>query len=133
MTATTNCLAASPLEDGAMTLSGRLLSIAVLGALVTAGCASSVRISELKTQPDKYERKTVRITGTVTDSYGIPFVPFQLYKIEDGTGDITVVSRATRSPSKGARVQVKGTVNEVAVVGGRSIGLHIDEDSRKVR
>jgi hypothetical protein len=116
-----------------MTLSGRLLSIAVLGALVAAGCASSVRISELKGQPDKYERKTVSITGTVTNSFGIPLVPFQLYNVDDGTGEITVVSRANRSPSKGARVQVKGKVNEVAVVGGRSIGLHIDEDSRKIR
>jgi hypothetical protein len=116
-----------------MTLSRRLLSIAVLSASFAAGCASSVRISELKAQPDKYERKTVSLTGTVTDSYGIPLLPFQLYKIEDGTGDITIVSRSTRSPSKGARVQVKGKVNEVAVVGGRSIGLHIDEDSRKVK
>jgi hypothetical protein len=127
------CLAASPLEDGAMRLSTRLLSIAVLSSVVVAGCASSVRISELKAQPDKYERKTVSITGTVTDSYGIPLVPFQLYKVQDETGDITIVSRASRSPSKGARVQVKGKVNEVAVVGGRSIGLHIDEDSRKVK
>ena len=116
-----------------MRLSSRLLSIAMLSAVLVAGCASSVRISELKAQPDKYERKTVSVTGTVTDSYGIPLVPFQLYKIEDGTGDITVVSRASRSPSKGARVQVKGKVSEVAVVGGRSIGLHIEEDNRKVK
>jgi hypothetical protein len=34
---------------------------------------------------------------------------------------------------KGAKVQVKGKVNEVAVFSGRSIGLHIDEDSRKVK
>jgi hypothetical protein len=116
-----------------MTRAGRLLSIAMLSTLLVAGCASSVRISELKAQPDKYERKTVSVTGTVTDSYGIPLVPFQLYKIEDGSGDITVVSRASRSPSKGSRVQVKGKVSEVAVVGGRSIGLHIEEDNRKVK
>lgn len=116
-----------------MTYAGRLLSIAMLSALVVAGCASSVRISELKGQPDKYQRKTVSISGTVTDAYGIPLLPFQLYKVDDGTGDITVVSRSTRTPSKGARVQVKGKVNEVAVVGGRSIGLHLDEDSRKIR
>jgi hypothetical protein len=116
-----------------MRLSSRLLSIALASSVLVVGCASSVRISELKAQPDKYERKTVSVTGTVTDSYGIPLVPFQLYKIEDGSGDITVVSRATRSPSKGARVQVKGKVSEVAVVGGRSIGLHIEEDSRKAK
>lgn len=117
-----------------MTLSGRLLSIAVLSALVVGGCAArGVRIAELKDQPDKYERKTVSVTGVVTDSYGIPLVPFQLYKVDDGTGEITVVSRSSRSPSKGARVQVKGKVNEVAVLGGRSIGLHLEEDNRKIR
>ena len=116
-----------------MKLSGRLVSIAVVSTFLVTGCASSVRIAELKDRPDKYERKTVSVTGRVTDSYGIPLLPFQLYKIDDGSGEITVVSRANRSPSKGARVQVKGKVNEVAVVGGRSIGLHIDEDSRKIR
>jgi hypothetical protein len=122
------------LEDGAMTLSSRLLSIAVLSAVLVAGCAArGVRIAELKDQPDKYERKTISVTGNVTDSYGIPLVPFQLYKVDDGSGEITVVSRSNRSPSKGARVQVKGKVSEVAVVGGRSIGLHIDEDSRKIK
>jgi hypothetical protein len=60
-------------------------------------------------------------------------VPFQLYNVDDGSGEISVVSRSSRSPSKGARVQVKGKVSEVAVVGGRSIGLHIEEDSRKVK
>jgi hypothetical protein len=128
------CLAASSVEDGAMTLSGRLLSIAVMSAVLVAGCAArGVRIAELKDRPDKYERKTVSVTGNVTDSYGIPLLPFQLYKVDDGSGEITVVSRTNRSPSKGARVQVKGKVSEVAVVGGRSIGLHIEEDSRKIR
>jgi hypothetical protein len=116
-----------------MTRAGRLLSIAVVSALVAAGCASGVRIAELKSQPDKYQNKTISVTGTVTNAFGIPLVPFQLYNVDDGSGEITVVSRANRTPSKGARVQVKGKVNELAVLGGRSIGLHIDEDSRKIK
>ena len=51
----------------------------------------------------------------------MPLVPFQLYNVDDGTGEITVLSRTSRSaPSKGARVQVKGKVNEVASFGSRS-------------
>jgi hypothetical protein len=116
-----------------MTRAARLLSIAVVSTFIVAGCASGVRIAELKSQPDKYQNKTISVTGTVTNAFGIPLVPFQLYNVDDGSGEITVVSRANRSPSKGARVQVKGKVNELAVLGGRSIGLHIDEDSRKIR
>lgn len=116
-----------------MTRAARLLSIAVVSTIIVAGCASGVRIAELKSQPDKYQNKTISVTGTVTNAFGIPLVPFQLYNVDDGSGEITVVSRANRSPSKGARVQVKGKVNELAVLGGRSIGLHIDEDSRKIK
>ncbi|HLG55730.1 MAG TPA: hypothetical protein VI485_10395 [Vicinamibacterales bacterium] len=112
----------------------RLLSIAVLSAFVITGCAArSVRIAELKGQPDKYEKKTVSVTGVVTNSFGIPLVPFQLYSVDDGSGEITIVSQSGRSPSKGSRVQVKGKVNELGVFGGRSIGLHLREDSRKIK
>jgi hypothetical protein len=111
-----------------------LLAAVILLATVAAGCAArGARISELKGQPDRYEDKTVSITGTVTNSVGIPFVPFQVYNVDDGTGEIMVISRSGRAPSKGARVQVKGKLNEVAVFGGRSIGLHIDESDRKIR
>ena len=71
--------------------------------------------------------------SVVTNSFGIPLVPFQLYSVDDGSGEITVVSQSGRSPSKGSRVQVKGKVNELGVFGGRSIGLHLREDSRKIK
>jgi hypothetical protein len=112
----------------------RALSVALLSAFLIAGCAArGVRIAELKDMPTKYDNKAVSITGTVTNSWGIPLVPFQFYQIDDGTGEITVLSQSGRAPSKGTRVQVKGNVNEVAVFGGRSIGLHLREQDRKVK
>jgi hypothetical protein len=112
----------------------RLLPVLALTAALLAGCAArSVQIAQLKSQPDRYEDKTVSVTGTVTNSFGIPLVPFQIYNVDDGTGEITVLSRSNRAPSKGARVQVKGKINEVGVFGGRSIGLHIQESDRKFR
>jgi hypothetical protein len=110
------------------------LSIALVSALLISGCAArGVRIAELKDRPDKYDDKSVSVTGTVTRSWGIPLVPFQLYSVDDGTGEITVVSNSGRTPTKGAHVKVKGKVNEVAVFGGRSIGLHLQEQDRKIR
>ena len=112
----------------------RLFAVALLCAFVITGCAArGVRIAELKDQPTKYATKSVSVTGVVTNSWGIPLVPFQLYNVDDGSGEITVVSRSGRAPARGTRVEVKGKVNELAVFGGRSVGMHIEEDSRKIK
>jgi hypothetical protein len=44
-----------------------------------------------------------------------------------------VLSRSGRAPAKGTRVEVKGKVNEFAVFGGRSVGLHVQEEDRKIK
>jgi hypothetical protein len=113
----------------------KLSSILLLAAFLATGCAArGVRVAELKDQPTKYATKTVSITGVVTNSWGIPLVPFQLYSVDDGSGEITVLARSgARTPAKGTRVEVKGRVNEVAVFGGRSIGMHLNEESRKIK
>lgn len=106
---------------------------AILAFVLLAGCAArQVRIAELKDQPTKYNAKSVRVTGRVTNSFGIPLVPFQVYNVDDGTGEIAVVSKSGRAPATGTRIEVKGKVSEVAVIGGRSIGLHIEEDERRI-
>ena len=77
----------------------RLFAVTLLTAFVISGCAArGVRIAELKDQPTKYDDKSVSITGTVTSSWGIPLVPFQLYNVDDGSGEITVVSNSGRTP-----------------------------------
>ena len=108
-------------------------SVGLLAVFLISGCAArGVRIAELKDRPARYENKSVTITGTVTRAWGIPLVPFQLYNVDDGSGVITVVSSSDRTPRTGNRVKVKGRVNEIAVVGGRSIGLHLQEQDRKI-
>ena len=112
----------------------KALAVALLSAFVFTGCAArGVRIAELKDQPTKYATKSVSVTGVVTSSWGIPLVPYQLYNVDDGSGEITVVSRSGRAPARGTRVEVKGKVNEVAVFGGRSVGMHIAEEDRKIK
>ena len=109
-------------------------AVAVLAVLVLTGCAArGVRVAELKDQPAKYASKSVSVNGVVTSSWGVPLVPFQLYNVDDGSGEITVLSRSGRAPTRGTRVQVKGKISEVAVFGGRSLGLHLQEEDRKIR
>jgi len=122
-----------------MTKLFRICFVVIFSAALAAGCAArGVRIAELKDHPDKYERKTVSVEGVVTRSYGAGFlgniVPFQGYTVDDGSGEITVLARSSRvPPGTGARVTVKGHVTELGVFGGRSIGLHLQEDNRKIK
>ena len=122
-----------------MTKLSRVFSVAVLSAVLAAGCAArGVRIAELKNRPDKYERKTVAVEGVVTNSWGAGsvlggFLPFQAYSVDDGSGQITVVSRSPGRIVKGSRVRVKGKVSELAVFGGQSFGLHLQEGDRKIK
>jgi hypothetical protein len=105
-------------------------------ALSLSGCALATRrpsIAELKYNPGKYNNRTVSISGVVTSSWGVPLVPFKMYKVDDGTGEVTVISQRGRTPSRGSHVRVRGKVGEVAVLGGRSIGLHIQEGDLKFR
>ena len=69
------------------------IALALVSALWLTGCASAVRIAEIKTDPGRFDDKTVAVTGTVTSSFGVPLVPFQLYNVDDGTGEIAVLSR----------------------------------------
>ena len=55
-----------------------------------------------------------------------------MYRVTDGTSEILVLSDSRGTPSRGARVRVRGEVEEVAVFGGRSVGLHLREKSLKV-
>lgn len=110
------------------TLLARATAAAAL-ALLVSGCALSTRrtVQEIKYNPGRYHNKTVAIDGIVTSSWGVPLVPFKLYKVDDGTGEVTVVSQNGRTPTRGAHVRVTGRVSEVAAFGGSSVGLHIQE------
>src|SRR5918999_2286017 len=99
--------------------------VAACVAGFTAACASGASIGQVKTNPGRYVDKNVTVRGTVTSSWGIPLVPLKMYQVDDGTGEILVVTDDDRIPSKGARVKVTGKVSEFAVFGGRSIGLHL--------
>lgn len=99
--------------------------------VLLSGCALAVRhpsVAELKYNPGRYQNKTVAIDGIVTSSWSVPLMPFKLYKVNDGTGEMTVLAQqGGRVPTKGAHVRVKGRVNDVATFGGQSVGLHLEQ------
>src|SRR5438132_4619723 len=90
----------------------------------SSACALSLRnpaIADLQRHPGRYQDRTVSVSGVVTSSWGLPLVPFRLYRVDDGTGEVTVVSQGYRLPAAGEHVRVRGRVEDVAVLGGRPL------------
>jgi hypothetical protein len=63
----------------------------------------------------------------------VPLAPYKLYRVNDGTGEVTVLSQGFRLPTRGARVRVRGRVDDVAVLGGQALGLHLREEALYVK
>jgi hypothetical protein len=107
----------------------RLIAPLALAATLS-GCAMTLRhpsVAELKYNPGRYQNRTVSIEGVVTSSWGVPLMPFKLYKVDDGTGEMTVLAQGGRVPTRGSHVRVKGRVNDVATFGGQAVGLHLEQ------
>jgi hypothetical protein len=105
----------------------RLAAALGLAAGLSACALHSPSVADLKYNPGRYQNKTVAIDGVVTSAWGVPLVPFKMYKVDDGTGELTVLSQNGRIPTKGAKVHVKGRVNDMATFGGQAIGLHLEQ------
>ena len=110
-----------------------MLGLLVAASALGGACASMGErsISEVQTNPGKFHDKTVTVEGVVTTSFGIPFVPFKVFRVSDGSAEMLVISDDDRMPTKNARVRVRGEVNEFALIGGKSYGLHLREKSIK--
>lgn len=113
-------------------IGSKVLLVAVAAVIATACAVRSPSIGDLQYNPGRYYDRTVSVEGVVTSSWGIPLVPLRLYRIGDGSGEITVVSDRGRVPPRGTRVRVRGRVSEFGVFGGRSLGMHLREESLHV-
>ena len=105
------------------------LMILLAAAILLAGCAP-VTIGRINADPSHFRNRTVRVTGTVTNSVGL--MGKGGYQIEDPTGRIYVIS-GKGVPSRGSKVTVTGRVAPGAEVLGTALGVAIREDSHSVR
>ncbi|RZN34089.1 MAG: hypothetical protein EFT35_09730 [Methanophagales archaeon ANME-1-THS] len=104
-------------------------ALVVLCMLVSCGCIGRDKIGEITSNPSSYEGKTVKIKGTVIDTFSVPLVTQGAYQVSDGTGSIWVVT--TRGvPAEGEKIAVTGTARPAFKIAGRSFGMVIMESTR---
>ena len=115
---------------------GLLISVVAIAAIFTVACPQQRSIAEIERNPGRYADKEVAIIGVVKDSYGlsVPGTPIRggVYKIDDGTGSIWVVTEDT-VPGKGAEIGIKGRVGNGVSWKGKNYGLGLYETGRKYK
>lgn len=93
-------------------------------ALLLYGCGAN--IAQITSHPDRYEDRMVTVSGRVTEVIGLPFMDKGMFKLEDGTGSIWVLS-SRRAPSRGEKLTVRGKVQVGLKVAGRTFGVVLVE------
>ncbi len=105
----------------------------IIAILLLSGCAKLgigfTKIGDLHANPDKFSAKQVSIKGKVVNAMKLPLVSTRIYAVQDETGAISVQTEA-EPPAIGAEVRVKGTVDNLFVMGRQKAGPFLKEIER---
>lgn len=101
----------------------------LLFVLALAGCDyfGYTPIKDIAAVPGQFEGKEVKIKGKVSSPVQVFSV--RMFTLKDDTGEITV-STSGALPAPGTEVVLKGTVKRAVVIGGKSLGLRVEETQR---
>lgn len=104
-------------------------SLATILVVFLTACPGAKPIKELLDDPSRFDGKKVRIAGEVKQSVGALGVG--VYQINDGTGTLTVVSKAGNgTPRVGAQVGVEGEFRSAFTLGSTSAAVLMEQKRR---
>ena len=109
----------------------RVLSAVLIGlcTLLLAGCPQRTTIANINRDPGRYVGKEVAIAGHVTTSFGA--LGTGVFEVDDGTGRMWVFSERYGVPGNGARVGVRGRIEQGFSFGGRNFATIMRETERR--
>jgi hypothetical protein len=98
----------------------------VAGVALVTGCKPSLTpISQLLNDPGQYDHKVVRVAGKVT--HAISVLGYGGYQIDDGSGQITIVTKSSGAPREGAEVGVEGEFRSGFTLGPETVAVVIEK------
>jgi len=112
----------------------KIVSLLLIVIFLVSGCGiplvGPTDISDIKGKSQKYDGEQVSIKGKVVETVRIPLISKGMFRVDDGTGRIWVVSQE-RMPFRGDKVKVKGRVNSGFKIAGKTYGTVIIEGEDK--
>lgn len=110
-----------------------LYGCVLLLAWALAGCSALpfgyTEIGDIVAAPAKFEGQEVKLKGTVTGALQVPILEVKSYTLRDDTGEVAILTHEN-VPVKGTEVALRGVVKSLAIVGGQSLGLRVEETKR---
>jgi hypothetical protein len=101
--------------------------IVVFSSLMLLSCSGffTTPINKILANPRVYAGKTVKVSGEVTQIFGLLVIKY--FKVRDGTGEIMVVTEKPL-PKIGTKVDVKGTVEEAFSIGDQQLIVIVEKN-----
>jgi hypothetical protein len=116
-----------------MVRNNKWMFVALALALLATGCNfipfGFTTIKEISDAPANFDGKEIKLKGTVKSVTKVPMLDIKLYMLEDGTGQVTVIPSGDM-PGENETIAISGIVENVAIIGGKSLGMHIKETRR---
>ena len=95
-------------------------------ALTLPACKGSVTpIKTLLDDAPSHDQQTVRIAGTVEEAAGV--LGYGIYRVNDGTGTLTVLTQTGGAPRGGARVGVEGQFRSAFTLGTETLAVLMEK------
>ena len=90
------------------------------------GCKTSVTpIKTLLDDPARFDKQTVNVVGDVEEAAGV--MGYGAYRVNDGSGTITVVTNTNGAPRTGAHVGVQGEFRQAFTLGTTSAAAIVEK------
>jgi hypothetical protein len=106
-----------------------LVLLMVVGSLILAACPTRTSIERINRDPGRYVGKEVAIAGHVTTSFGA--LGSGVFEVDDGSGRMWVYSQNYGVPGNGAKVGVRGRLEQGFSFGGRNFATILKETERR--
>jgi hypothetical protein len=100
--------------------------IAIFSSLMLFSCSGffTTPINKILANPRAYAGKTVKVSGEVTQIFGLLVIKY--FKVRDKTGEIIVVTERPL-PKIDTRIKVKGTVEEAFSIGDQRLIVIVEK------
>ena len=106
----------------------RAWCVVALGLMIAGlvGCKSNVTpVKTLLDDPARFDKQTVRVLGDVEEAAGV--MGYGAYRVNDGSGTITVVTNTNGAPRTGAHVGVEGEFRQAFTLGSASAAVIMEK------